>query len=124
MRRDQVDLHYIRPEHAAVHLRLVNWGHWSNPRSMGNQQQPMFRGYEPYAFPRDASGASTVDQLDAQAVQKIMHKMPQKHARALGFAYVHPYVHVNKVCRILAVNVRDLAELGHEARTMAKNLLR
>lgn len=124
MKRDPIDLHYVMPEHIAVHTRLVNWGKWSNPRSAGSQIQPCFRGYEPYAVPRDASGASEVDPLDAQAVQKIMHRLPRVFSLSLAWCYVHPYIAAGKMCRRLGMPMRELGETLHNARSAANNVLR
>ena len=84
----------------------------------------MFRGYSPYLVPRGSSGASDVDTLDAQAIQKIMHRVPERQARALGFHYVHPYVSPGKVCRLLGVSFTGLRDLVSDGRTMVKNLLK
>ena len=123
MKREPIDLHYVKPEHLSVHARLLNWGAWSNPRSAGSQVQPIFRGYEPYLVPRESSGASEVDPLDAQAVQKVMHRLPKKHALSMMWCYVHPYISDRKMMWQLSVNRSGLAELIQDARTMVKNNL-
>ena len=123
MRRD-IDLHHVAAEHAAIHERLTNWGRWSNPRSRAAlPPSPIFRLYEPYLVPRDNSTPSDVDPLDAQAVQKVMHKLPGIAPHLLAWVYVHPYISAGKVCRRLGINMRELADRINWARTCVRNVL-
>lgn len=118
-----IDFNRVLPQHADIHQRLNNWGRWSNPKAAGCQIQPMFRGYEPYLVPRESSGASMVDVLDAQAVQKVMHQIPEKIRMALQWGYVHPYIHHAKVARKLGVNFGGLRDLLDKGRSMVRNLV-
>lgn len=114
-----VDFTKVKPEHEAIHDRLLNWARWCRG-SKGQNVHPMFRQYRNGYF--EASPArSYSDTVDAVAVQKVMKDIPEPQRIALQWFYVRPGS-PTRVCFALGVNKADLLELIHRGRTMAKNL--
>jgi hypothetical protein len=121
VKRDDIDLHAVRHEHTEIHDRLENWRLWQAPRG-GSNALPMFKFYRD-GYHEIVEVRRVVDEIDALAVQVAFAapSFPVKHRHAIGWAYVKPGIPVHVVCRVLAVNRRDLAELLHAARSMLKN---
>jgi hypothetical protein len=121
VKREDCDLHTVRPEHLEIHDRLENWRQWQAPRG-GSNALPMFRFYRD-GYHEIVEVRKVVDELDAIAVQVAFSapSFPVKHRHAIGWAYVKPGIPVHVVCRILGVHRRDLSEMLHAARTMLKN---
>ena len=121
MKREDTDFHTVRAGHTAIHGRLLNWARWTRSHSASPSVQPMFRGYRPYAYPEAQGGGMPIDTLDAVGLQKLMHRLPEKHRLVIQWSYVFPFLSPFKVCRHLAVSKSGLAELVHDGRTMLKN---
>jgi len=118
MQRDIPDFHLVRPEHYEIHDRLLNWARWVDPGRGGSNVQPMFRQYRNgYEQP----SPKTVDSIDGQAVEKLMRHLPEKHRRAIRWAYLDSWMSIHRIRRDLAVTHEGLGELIHNARTMLKN---
>jgi hypothetical protein len=47
--------------------------------------------------------------------------LPEKNRWAIQWSYAFPFIRVEKVCRVLAVNRPGLGELVHDGRSMLKN---
>lgn len=120
MRRDPVDFFVVRAGHEAIHERLTNWARWSRGGRGSTSTLPMFRFYRPDGY-HELTAAIPVDSLDATRVQKLMVVLPEKHRWAMQWSYAHPWIHVQKVCRVLAVSRDALAELVHDGRSMLRN---
>ena len=115
MRRDYVDFFVVKPEHIAIHERLLNWGawHWS---SSGQQVSPMFRLYrstEQWARP----AISRVDAIDAQRIQRAVVSLPEIPRAALGWHYVKRSSPA-KAAKQLGVNPRGLMDLVDQGRDL------
>ena len=121
MKRDQIDFHEVRPEHLAIHDRLLNWARWCCGGSRGSDVLPMFRGYKPERYP-EANPWIPVDSLDGHRLEKLVVTLPEKHRTLLQWWYVRPYIPVHRVRKALGLTERDLHEMLHSARTMVKNL--
>lgn len=114
------DFTRVKPEHEAIHDRLLNWARWCRG-SRGQNVHPMFRQYRNSYF--EATPARTCSgTLDAVAVQKIMKDIPEAQRIALQWFYVKPG-DPKRVCVALGVNKRDLVTLIDQGRAMARNLL-
>jgi len=120
MKRDPVDFFTIRSGHEAIHERLRNWALWARGGRGGSSTLPMFRFYRPDGYHELAVGIP-IDSLDATSLQKLMVVLPEKNRWAVQWAYAYPFVHVQKVCRVLAVSRDALCELVHDGRTMLRN---
>jgi hypothetical protein len=121
MKRDPIDFFVVRPEHREIHDRLCNWARWSQSGKRGGAVLSMFAGYRPDGYYELQGGGIPVDSLDAVSLQKGMVVLPEKNRWAVQWSYAHPYIRVEKVCRVLAVNRSTLGDLVHGARTMLKN---
>ena len=118
-----VDYNYIKPEHEAIHARLVNWERWVRVRPHGWQTAPMFRMYQSKARQWHAPVIQTpVDTLDALLVEKAVAALPEKHRAAVRWSYVFAGNPV-AMARSLAVSKHGLAELVDAGRTMLQNRL-
>jgi len=117
--KDGIDFNVIKPEHEAIHDRLLNWARWCKGSNSGNVH-PMFRQYRNGYF-EATPAASYSDTVDAVAIQKAMKDIPEPQRIAIQWFYVKPGS-PTKVCFALGVNKRDMLELIHQGRTMMKNL--
>jgi len=118
--RDLPDFHTVRPEHYAIHDRLLNWARWVDPgRGWGRGRVlPMFKdhrnGYE-------QSSPKEMDPLDGQDLEKDMRHLPEKVRKAIKWAYLDWWKPVKRIRGELGVTSERLIELIHEGRTMLKN---
>ena len=123
MMRD-CDFSRIEARHDAVNLRLEQWARWVTPRHHPWKTQPMFRLYKAppqWEMPQIHAAANT---LECAEVEKIVsYWLPEKHRDAVRWAYVFPWVPVNRVQRELAVTRAGLMELLLNGRNMVKNRL-
>lgn len=122
VRRDDVDFFEVRHPHAEIHARLLNWARWARGGRGGGSVLPMFKDYRADGYHELQGGGIPIDSLDATAIQKVFAVLPEKHRWALQWTYCYPFIHVSKVCRVLAVTRPALGELVHDGRAMAKNL--
>lgn len=120
MRRDAVDFFAVREIHRDIHERLLNWAKWARGGRGGGNVLPMFRLYRPDGY-HELTGTVPVDSLDATRLQKLMVVLPEKHRWAIQWTYCFPFIHVQKVCRVLAVNRPALCELVHDGRSILNN---
>jgi len=120
---ETVDYNYIKPEHEAIHARLVNWRRWVTVRPHGWATAPMFRMYQSKARQWEAPVIQNpVDTLDAVLVEKAVAALPEKHRDAVRWNYVHASDPV-KMARTLGVSKQGLADLVDAGRTMLQNRL-
>lgn len=115
-----VDFTKVKPEHEAIHDRLINWARWCKGSNSGNVH-PMFRQYRnDYWEPAPAQTSSNV--IDAVEVQKIMKDIPEPQRIALQWFYVVK-CGPRKFCMALGESMAGLETLVHNGRAMAKNRL-
>lgn len=125
MKRDSIDFHEVRAEHVAIDLRLVNWARWASGGRGGAATSPMFRLYRSSDARQNYAQETgvMVDRMDAQAIEKAVCALPEKHRDAIRWSYVYCYrgASVQRACQALAVNGIGLAELVHDGRQMLVN---
>lgn len=114
-----VDFHAVSPEHFAIHERLQNWARWCHSTG-GRAVAPMFRLYRSTEAWGSVEPSATVDTLDAQAVQKAVSHLPEKHRKAVAWCYVIR-TSPRKCTRDLGVSMHGLAELIWQGRVMLVN---
>ena len=119
MKRD-IDFHGVEERHLAIHARLLNWARWCNNRT-GSAVTPMFRHYRSTDVWAEPTAIEPVDSLDAAKVEKAVTALPVKHKAAAQWHYVRCTVSPIRAARTLAVSLRGLADLVHDARTMLVN---
>ena len=123
MKREAVDFQVIPIHQDAMHLRLENWGRWSNPPGMPDIA-PGFDRARSDELTRETSEASEirapVDVRDAIKIQSAMHFMPIKHRQALAWYYVTPSAPI-KACRRIGCTAVGLVELVDDGRQMLIN---
>lgn len=113
-----VDYNHIKPEHEAIHDRLVNWERWVRVRPHGWFTHPMWRNsrtsrqweVSPYI-------GVPVNTLDAALMEKAVYALPEKHREAVRWWYVYRRDPV-AMARNLGVSKQGLAELVEAGRTM------
>ncbi len=119
--QEAVDYNYVKPEHEAIHARLVNWERWVRVRPHGWLTHPMWRNsrtsrqweVSPYI-------GTPADPLDAALMEKAVYALPEKHRDAVRWWYVYRRDPV-AMARNLGVSKQGLADLVEAGRTMLKN---
>ncbi len=123
MKRDAVDFQVVPIHQDAMHLRLENWGRWSNPPGLPDIA-PGFDRVKSDEFDPDKESTSSlrspVDVRDAIKIQSAMHFMPIKHRQALAWYYVTPSAPI-KACRRIGCTAAGLVELVDDARQILIN---
>lgn len=116
----RVDFSYVAPEHYAIDGRLVNWARWCHNRT-GGTVSPTFRLYRSTEVHREETGgASPINAIDAQAVQKAITQLPTKHRLALSWAYIKRN-NPQRAANDLGQTLQGLADLVRDARQMLCN---
>ena len=118
---ETVDYCHVKPEHEAIHERLVNWARWLRPRLSGWHTHPMWRNSRTsrqWEVSPDIS--APVNALDALAIERTVAQMPVKHRDAIRWWYVHAGNPV-AMARRLGVSKQGLADLVDAGRTMLQN---
>lgn len=126
--REYVDFAHVPPSQWAMHDRLENWARWcrGSERQAGDAASPMFalyRSTDAKTKERLAYGAPTevpIDKMDAQAVQKGINALPDKHRRALHWSYLRPR-NPTAQARELGLSLGGLADMVLAARQMLVN---
>lgn len=122
MKRDPVDFHTVRAEHIHTHNRLLNWARWCRSGGRGCSVQPMFKQYRAgYEVPTAMS--NPIDSLDGHLLEKHVVALPEKNRTALQWSYVHPYIPVLRVRRVLGLTYAGLSETIDTGLTILKNRL-
>ena len=118
---ETVDYNHIKPEHEAIHARLVNWARWLRPRLSGWHTHPMWRNSRTsrqWEVSPDIS--APVNALDALAIERTVAQMPVKHRDALRWYYVRQGSPV-EMARQLGLSKQGLADIVLSARAMLIN---
>jgi hypothetical protein len=124
-RPDPVDFSHVEAGHWGMHQRLENWARWcrGTQRQIGTPGSPMFGLYRSSDARREY-GAETrvpVDRNDAQRVAKGVVHLPDKHRRAIQWAYLHPR-NPRGAAQALGVTLEGLRDLVRDGRQMLINL--
>jgi DNA-directed RNA polymerase specialized sigma24 family protein len=119
LKRDQIDFFEIRPAHAEIHRRLLNWARWVRPMGYRGSVLSMFRhyrnGYE------ESHPSAEIDSLDGANVEKAVQALPPSHREAIRWWYVRNYIPVHRMRKALGLTTPALHELVHDARAMLRN---
>jgi hypothetical protein len=119
MKRDPIDLTFVREEHEAIHQRMMNWARWCIGSIGGHRVHPMFQEYR-NAYD-DPIISVPCDTLDAAEVQKCYVTLPEKNRWVVLWWYTRPYIPPTKVRKALGLTTPGLHEMVHDSRTMMKN---
>jgi hypothetical protein len=123
LKREHIDFHLVPAHQDKMHLRLENWGRWSNPPPTPDIA-PGFDRARSDEIQRETSEASDsrppVDVRDAIKLQAAMHFMPTKHRQALAWYYVKPSAPI-RACRLIACTPEQLVAYVDDGRQMLIN---
>lgn len=118
--RVKVDFHHVEEHQHAIDKRLHNWSRWVKPHRP-SWVSPMFRMYRSHAWQWHApEHRETCDVLDAQAIEKLVCKLPEKHRQAVRWHYVFP-CEPFRMARELGVTEQALFQLVRDGRQMLMN---
>lgn len=122
MRRDDfIDFFEVLPQHIAIHEKLEQWAQWVRVRPHGWATAPMFRQYRSKAWQWETPVIKAqLNTLEAQAMEKAVSALPEKHRDAVRWAYVFAGSPV-AMARRLAVSKAGLMELVNAGRSMLVN---
>lgn len=126
MKRERVDIFFIRPEQSGIHDRLVNWANWVRVRPH-YAISPMFKalGYKSNSRQWEAPTPRVeVNTSDAWIVEKAVCALPERWRIALVWFYVTRWPGVFAMRQKLAVTEDGLQWLCNSARDMLDNRLR
>lgn len=121
--QETVDYCHVKPEHEAIHERLVNWERWVRVRPQGWFTHPMFRMYQSKARQWEAPVIQNpVNTIDAALIEKAVYALPDKHREAVRWWYVYRRDPA-AMARNLGVTKQGLADLVGDGRAMLQNRL-
>lgn len=116
-----IDYNHVKPEHEAIHARLVNWERWVRVRPHGWATSPMFRLYQSKNRQWEAPVVlEPINSIDAMLIEKAVSFLPEKHRAAIRWWYVFSSDPA-RMARELALSKQSLSEFVHAARSMLKN---
>jgi DNA-directed RNA polymerase specialized sigma24 family protein len=120
MKTKTVDFHHVEDHQRDMDKRLQNWARWVKPRSP-SWVSPMFRQARSNAWQwHTPEVRETCDMLDAQAMEKAVAALPEKHRTAIRWHYVYP-VQPFKVQKALGVTEQALYGLVRDGRERLMN---
>ncbi|WP_313075831.1 hypothetical protein [Melaminivora sp.] len=119
MTRAPIDFHHVPAEHREIDARLHNWARWCNGGWGAPSSSPMFRltPRPPAARGDIADHGPQVDSADASRIAVAVTALPEKHRKAIQWAYVKP-VSPSRACREIGVSMLDLSLLLRDSRQM------
>lgn len=116
----KVDFHYVEPEHKSMDDRLCNWALWLQT-SKGGYIHPMWAKARSNAWQwHTPEYRPTCDILDAQAMEKAVCALPEKHRKAVQWHYVYKFS-PTAMARELGVSLDGLNDLVRVGRQMLIN---
>ena len=120
--REAVDFHAVEPHQRQIDARLANWAAWCNGSWGGPATSPMFRMVPPPPRVRGEIAYQTriVDKMDAAKIAKAVFALPEKHRKAVHWAYVRPSS-PRKMCELLGLSMDGLAKHLRDGRQMLIN---
>lgn len=122
MQRDFVDFHFVAPEQILMHDRLLNWSRWVRVTAPRWQASIWRMGKSNTRQWHAPEVREETDILDAQAMEKAVAKLPDKHRDAIRWSYVYRTTPMQARKR-LGVTNEGLQRLVVDARTMLQNRL-
>lgn len=120
MKVKAVDFHHVPPEQQAIDAKLRNWSAWVKPRQVSQMASIWKLGKSNARQWHAPEIRETCDIIQAQAMEKAVYHLPEKHRDAIRWFYVHRTGPVRK-CRDLGVTVEGLADLVSKGRVMLMN---
>ena len=80
-----IDYSHVKPEHEAIHARLVNWERWARVRPHGWFTHPMFKNFRASKqWEASPHIGTTVDTLDAALIEKSLDHWDMRTGRNLA----------------------------------------
>lgn len=120
MKVKSIDFHHVPADQQAIDAKLRNWSAWVKPRAV-SWSSPIWRlGKSNTRQWHTPEIRETCDMIAAQAMEKAVYHLPEKHRDAIRWHYVFPISPV-KLCRHLGVTMEGLAELVQQGRQMLIN---
>ena len=117
----------IDPAHDDIDRALLNWAAWLKFSGPSQKESPMFRLYRSSAMARGSYGQTTraapAKREHAVNLEKIMRDLSELHHKLLEGWYLWNR-QPGPLCKSLGIRYDELARALHDARTMAKNLMR
>ena len=117
-----VDFDRVPDTHEAMHKRLQNWAQWVRPRdSSAKNVHPMWRQFVASRVWDDRTVRSSLDTLDALAIEKAVSALPEKQRFAVRWRYVYSG-HPGRAARFVGVTQQGLADLILDGTQMLINV--
>lgn len=120
MKVKAVDFHHVPPEQQAIDAKLRNWSAWVKPRQVSQMASIWKLGKSNARQWHAPEIRETCDIIQAQAMEKAVYHLPEKHRDAIRWHYVYPVTPL-KMCRHLGVSMEGLADLVSKGRLMLMN---
>lgn len=120
MQREYIDFHYVEPEQLPMHDRLLNWERWVRVTVPGWQASIWRMGKSNTRQWHEPEMREETDILDAQAMEKAITALPDKHRAAIRWHYVYRTTPTQARKR-LGVTNEGLQRLVADGRTMLQN---
>lgn len=118
--RVKVDFHYVEEHQREIDKDLVNWSRWVTPSSPSQRCQ-MFKWARSNSWQwHTPEYRESCDPIAAQAMEKKVCQLPDKHKAAIIWFYVRP-THPHKAQRALGVTEQALYGLVRDGRQMLMN---
>ena len=125
MKRDAIDFSRVPERHYEIDRRLLLWGRWIIDRPKPWKTSPMFLQYRSHAWqwhmPEIHIPGTPGENME---IEKAVCALPEKHAYAIRWAYMAPWVPVSAVRRELAMTRQGLADILINARDMLVNRMK
>jgi DNA-directed RNA polymerase specialized sigma24 family protein len=110
LKASDTDFHYVPPEQAAIHERLLNWAKWVNG-SGHPASSPMFAAYRSTEVWAAPEASQPVDTLDAKRLESAIATLDQVEREAIRWHYVNTRRHSpSRACRWLGLAKQALAQ--------------
>ena len=119
-KKSHADFQHVEPHQLAIHDRLRNWARWVVVRPQ-SKVLAMFKFYRPAQHWHEKEFREPCDLIDAQAVEKLVARLPHTHAFALRWYYVYR-LSVGIARKELATTAQGVDKAVRDARQMVLNL--
>lgn len=123
--KNAVDFHAVEPGHREIDRRLANWAAWCNGGWSSHQRStsPMFGMVPPPPRVRGEiayNAGAVVNKIDAAKVAKAVFALPERHRKAVHWAYIRPGSPAKKA-KELGLSLDGLARHLRDGRQMLLN---
>jgi len=118
-----VDFHYVPPEQAAIHERLLNWAKWVNG-SGHPASSPMFASYRSTEVWAAPEAGQPVDSLDAKRLESAIATLGLVERYAVRWHYIgSSRLSPPRACRQIGLSKQALAQAVIDGRESLKGKL-